>query len=77
MLGGVAGRARRTVEVLPPGFEPGLEGVLGRGTPRLEGPLSLTGLDYGSTTSPERRSLFAFGPRGSQPTRSHRSSFWT
>ena len=48
--------------MLPPGFEPGLEGILGGRTSRLEGPLSLTGLDYGSTTSPERRSLFAFGP---------------
>ena len=49
--------------MLPPGFEPGLEGVLGGVRPRLEGPLSLTGLDYGSTPSPERQSLLAFGPR--------------
>jgi 8-oxo-dGTP pyrophosphatase MutT (NUDIX family) len=35
--------------MLPPGFEPGLEGFLGGAEHLLEGPLSLTGLDYGST----------------------------
>jgi hypothetical protein len=50
--------------MLPPGFEPGLEGVLGGSSSRLEGPLSLTGLDYGSTIFPERPSLFKFGPGG-------------
>jgi hypothetical protein len=49
------------IGLLPPGFEPGLEGFLGGGRSRLEGPLSLTGLDYGSTTAPERRTLFRFG----------------
>ena len=47
--------------MLPPGFEPGLEGVPGGDSARLEGPLSLTGLDYGSTSSPERPALSNFG----------------
>ena len=35
--------------MLPAGFEPTSEGILGLPPGGLEGPLSLTGLDYGST----------------------------
>ena len=48
--GGLAGvRPKRpAAAMLPAGFEPTSEGFLGVAR-RLEGPLSLTGLDYGSS----------------------------